>query len=441
LRAAELDVISREIASVLVGAPVQKVVQPEPHTVVLGMKSAWLLLSADARVPRVYLLDRKPPGEGAAAPAFCMQLRKELMGARLVSVSAVPGERAVELVFRRAGETRRLWLFVFGRSSQLVLVGDNVPLGAMGPARQVRNSLPPPRDNPEEEIRFRDSRGAARFYDEEEKRLKEGEALAQLEAARRVARKRLERLVAGLTRDLEKARAAGEKRKWADLLLAHLSQVPRGASSVTLPDDFEGGEITIPLAPERSAKDNAQRMYAEHKRLTRAAAKIEERLRETQGRLAQLDTQPLPPRAPPRTKPAAGKTQRPPYREFKSGRGVPILVGRGADRNDELTFRWANGNDLWLHARDVPGAHVVVPLAGRPVDEETLVDAATLAAHHSNARGEPQVDVSYTLRKHVRKPPRSRPGLVTLSEAKTLRVRMEPERLARLLASKVPDEP
>jgi predicted ribosome quality control (RQC) complex YloA/Tae2 family protein len=115
------------------------------------------------------------------------------------------------------------------------------------------------------------------------------------------------------------------------------------------------------------------------------------------------------------------------------------LVGRGADRNDELTFQVARGNDLWLHARDVPGAHVVVPLAGRPIDEETLVDAALLAAHHSNARGEPQVDVSYTLRKQVRKPPRTRPGLVTLSGAKTLRVRVDPERLARLLASRVDD--
>lgn len=81
----------------------------------------------------------------------------------------------------------------------------------------------------------------------------------------------------------------------------------------------------------------------------------------------------------------------------------------------------------------MPGAHVIVPLDGRPVDEETLLDAATLAAHHSNARGEAQVDVGYTLRKNVRKPPRSRPGLVTTSELKTLRVRVEPERLGRLL--------
>ena len=280
---------------------------------------------------------------------------------------------------------------------------------------------------------------AAAFYAAEEARVRQVAEAELAERQRAAARKKLQRLEAGLQRDLEKARAAGEKRKWADLLLAHLREVPRGASSVTLADDFDGGEITIPLLPHKSANDNAQRLYAEHKRLTRAAAAIEERLRQARAKLAQVDTAAIAPRPPPK-KPARKKDERPPpYREFKSARGVPIFVGRGADRNDELTFQWAHGNDLWLHARDVPGAHVIVPLSGRAVDEETLVDAATLAAHHSNARAEPQVDVSYTLRKHVRKPPRTRPGTVTLAEAKTVRVRMEPERVARLLASKVTD--
>jgi len=131
---------------------------------------------------------------------------------------------------------------------------------------------------------------------------------------------------------------------------------------------------------------------------------------------------------------AATKTT--PYHEFRSQAGVAILVGRGAERNDELTFQVARGADLWLHTRDVAGAHVVVVLDGKPVDEQTLLDAATLAAHHSQARDERQVDVGYTLRKHVRRPPKARPGQVTTSALKTLRVRVEPERLQRLLASR-----
>jgi predicted ribosome quality control (RQC) complex YloA/Tae2 family protein len=93
-----------------------------------------------------------------------------------------------------------------------------------------------------------------------------------------------------------------------------------------------------------------------------------------------------------------------------------------------------------MHTRDVPGAHVVVPLSGRPIDGETLLDAATLAAYHSNARGEAQVDVVYVARKLVRKPPKSRPGTVTHSGGKTLRVRVEAARLQRLLASRVDED-
>jgi predicted ribosome quality control (RQC) complex YloA/Tae2 family protein len=222
---------------------------------------------------------------------------------------------------------------------------------------------------------------------------------------------------------------------------------------VILPDEFEGGApITIALDPARSAKENAARMYKEHSRLQRAGERIVTRRDEAARRLAEVaaeraalergDAHPslAPPPAKPgvrvRREPAPKAGRKRPYRGYRSLRGVPILVGRGADRNDELTFKVARGSDLWLHARDVPGAHVVVPLLpGRAVDEETLIDAATLAAHHSNARGEAQVDVTYTLRKHVRKPPRARPGTVLTASAKTVRVRLEPERLARLLAT------
>ena len=76
-----------------------------------------------------------------------------------------------------------------------------------------------------------------------------------------------------------------------------------------------------------------------------------------------------------------------------------------------------------------------VPTDGRPIDEETLLDAATLAAHFSSHRTEAQVDVSYVAKKFVRKPPKSRPGLVTHSGAKTVRIRLEPARIERLLAS------
>lgn len=443
LRAAELDDVARQIERTLVGRAVQKIVQPDEATIMMGLRGGWLLLSAAARAGRMHLVD-KPAGTGVEAPSFCMLLRKELTGLPLRSVHVVAGERAAELTFAYEDRVRALRLFLYGASAQLQLVADGRVLAAIGPGRKHPAELPPPRD---------DAGGASRFPSDDP-----SPAIAahyasvvgdaervHAEAQRRAARKKLERLIAALTRDRDRAHAAIDKRKHADLLLAHLADVPKGASSVTLPDDFaDGAPLAIALDPSLSARDNAARLYKEHKRLSRALAGIEQRLADADGKLAKLDRGDFVPdaRAPKSspTKKRARDERPPPYREFRSSTGAAILVGRGADRNDELTFKVARGNDLWLHARDYAGAHVVVPLSGKPVDGETLLDAATLAAHHSNARGEAQVDVVYVARKLVRKPPKSAPGTVTHSGGKTVRVRLEPARLERLLASRVDED-
>jgi predicted ribosome quality control (RQC) complex YloA/Tae2 family protein len=461
LRARELADVCGEIAHIAVGAPVQKVVQLDAVTVLLGLRSTWLLLSADARRGRMHLVAERPPGTGEAAPPFCMLLRKELVGARLVACAAVAGERAAELAFRRGESVRRLRLFLFGKAAQLVLVDESErTVGAIGPARRTRGELPSPREL-DEPSRFGAEPGLseriAEHYAVEAERAAVAQTRQRATAAARAALRRIQRLESALLADRARVDQAAEKRKWGDLLLAHLREIPRGASSVTLPDDYSGGApITLALLPDRSARANAERFYAEHKRMARARPRIEARLAETvRARVsAEAEVQRLEhasdeelaavtlPSAAPRAAATRGRTaRRPPYRAFRSSTGAEILVGRGADRNDELTFKVARGSDLWMHTRDVPGAHVVVPLSpGRSVDGETLIDAATLAAHHSSARGEPQVDVAYTLRKHVRKPPRSRPGTVTTAATKTLRVRIEPERLRRLLASLIDEQ-
>jgi predicted ribosome quality control (RQC) complex YloA/Tae2 family protein len=129
--------------------------------------------------------------------------------------------------------------------------------------------------------------------------------------------------------------------------------------------------------------------------------------------------------------------ERLPYTPFRSASGRPILVGRGGADNDALTTKHARPHDLWLHAKGIPGAHVIVPLEkGESCPPELLVDAATLAAHFSDARGEAVCDVSYVERRHVRKPRKSAPGAVTFDREKVIAVRVEPPRLERLLATK-----
>ncbi|MFM7298570.1 MAG: NFACT RNA binding domain-containing protein, partial [Planctomycetota bacterium] len=125
---------------------------------------------------------------------------------------------------------------------------------------------------------------------------------------------------------------------------------------------------------------------------------------------------------------------RKPYKLFRGKNGAEIRVGRNASDNDDLTFHHSKGGDLWLHTADSPGSHVILVLdKGAEPDPEDLLDAAHLAAHFSPLRDATRVNVHVARRKEVHKPRGAKPGLVTLSGGKVLALRMQPERLRRLL--------
>ncbi|MEO6393206.1 MAG: NFACT RNA binding domain-containing protein, partial [Pyrinomonadaceae bacterium] len=117
------------------------------------------------------------------------------------------------------------------------------------------------------------------------------------------------------------------------------------------------------------------------------------------------------------------ETKIPGVRRYLSSDGYEILVGRGAKDNDHLTFKIAKPNDLWLHAADYPGSHVVVRNRSRAeLPQRTVFEAAQLAANFSQAKKDSKVDIHYAQRKFISKPKRSAPGLVRLTQFRTLTV-------------------
>jgi predicted ribosome quality control (RQC) complex YloA/Tae2 family protein len=119
-------------------------------------------------------------------------------------------------------------------------------------------------------------------------------------------------------------------------------------------------------------------------------------------------------------------------RRFKSTDGFEIAVGRNDRENDEITFRVAKSQDIWLHAADYPGSHVVIRNPSRgEVPHKAIIEAAELAAFYSQAKREGKASVHYTQKKFVSKPPKAKPGLVRLSSFKTVLVepRCDLERL------------
>jgi len=237
-------------------------------------------------------------------------------------------------------------------------------------------------------------------------------------------------------------------RRWGELLLANAPTAVRTASGFLVTDyyDPEQPKIEIPTAaptPQRAAEEyfrryrkaahgarviaereaTLDRELSEMRRLRERAEEAEEMVvLEQIARELGLSSRPEAGRTPPIRGKRAPVRLSGVYR-FRSSDGFEILVGKSAEDNEQLTFRVAAPHDIWLHAADYPGAHVIVRRAkGQTVPLRTLVEAAQAAAFFSQARQSSKVVVSYTERKFVSKIPRSKPGLVRARDVRSLTV-------------------
>ena len=262
-------------------------------------------------------------------------------------------------------------------------------------------------------------------------------------------RRRLGRRLGHLRRELAGTERATELREVGGLILSSLHLIEPGSSRVAL-TGFDGRERTVELDPLRRPQDHANDLFRRATRLERAAAELPARIRATERALADitalrarhaagdLTAQEADSRLPPRpgksrpSRPASGSTSLP-YRVFTSSGGLQIRVGRGARRNDDLTFHHSRPADIWLHARHAGGAHVILRWTRpeRPPATD-LEEAAILAATHSGARGSAHVPVDWTRRKWVRKPRGSPPGAVIPDRVRTLFVAPDPSLGRRL---------
>lgn len=272
------------------------------------------------------------------------------------------------------------------------------------------------------------------------------------------ARAKLLRRVAAISNDLAEMAASEAAAERARGLLPAAAKAPRGARSLAGTDWATGERFELALDPAKTARQSLEAIFARARRLRRGAPIAEARLADARRCLAELDSceaalaaadadvdaidervraiLPREVRARSGPAPERAAARALPYRTFRASSGAKVLVGRGAARNDELTFRVAKPYHLWLHARGVSGAHVVVPIGrGQSCPADLLIDAAHLAAHFSDARGEPLLEVTTALRKHVRKPRGAPPGSVAVERERVVALRVEETRLARLLAA------
>ncbi|HXX76961.1 MAG TPA: NFACT RNA binding domain-containing protein, partial [Ktedonobacteraceae bacterium] len=269
-----------------------------------------------------------------------------------------------------------------------------------------------------------------------------------------------------LQRELSISEDASRYRLQAELLLTYQHEIQQGQSSVVVKNYFEDTlnpvDVTIPLDPRFDAVGNANRLFHKYHKLRRALALVPGQIEKNateQAVVEQLLTDLMLADIPAevalvkaevlsagyirRAKNVGGKLNSPRKQFHKSkggkqqktkpvppGGGVPlhvqshdgftILIGKNSRQNEEVTFRQASSQDMWLHARGVPGAHVIVKAGGRDIPRRTLEQAASLAAYYSQARESTSVPVDYTLQRYVRHMKGGWPGMVLYEREKTL---------------------
>ncbi len=294
-----------------------------------------------------------------------------------------------------------------------------------------------------------------RFYEErdwKDRVRKRGQDL------RRAAQGALERTQRRLNLQRKELQEAAQREDWkrqGDIIMANLHRMQKGMTVLRAQDfyDPEGKECTIEIDPLLTPQQNAARYYKKYGKLKTAdealrreiekgeqeqaylqsvlsaleLAEGEQDLREIRrelvlgGYLKQEEKgsrrKPVPPAAP---------------MSFVSSAGFSISVGKNNAQNDQLTMKIARREDLWFHVRQIPGSHVVLKTEGREPDEQSIREAALLAAYYSAARDAKNVAVDYTQVRYVKKPGGAKPGMVTYGNNRTVYVTPEKEAVERL---------
>jgi predicted ribosome quality control (RQC) complex YloA/Tae2 family protein len=464
-----LKEVVAELEAVLAGGFLGKVFQLAPASLAIDFhlrQHGFLLISVEPATPRLYLMKRslRELERNAISPSpFVQALRAALGGASVLSVTKDDLERIVRFHFSTSSEdvNRPLTTMVAqltGRSANLFLLdADDRIVHAlrrpMGEGQKVGELHKPPPPSPTRPSRepviprgsfLTMSEAVDDYYRgaDADDEFKTAAAKMKDRLRREIAKR--EKLRANLKKDLVGHGDADEHKRLGDLLLANIASATRDGETVTLTDYYAEAQpqIEITVDENKSLQDAAAEAFSRYAKAKRAVGEIRERLTKADQELEELKAKQTKldeaiasgdesiltsfaeakQRTIARAKSKESKSI-PGTRSYRSSDGYEVLVGRTARDNDNLTFRVARPNDLWLHSGDYPGSHVIVRNASRrEIPQRTVIEAAQLAAKFSQAGKDSKVIIHYTRRKFLLKPKGSAPGLVRMSSFKTIMV-------------------
>jgi predicted ribosome quality control (RQC) complex YloA/Tae2 family protein len=460
-----LQNVVAELQTNLTGRYLGKIYQLSPVSFAFdfGLRGTFLFVNVDPASPRMYLIRRRPKDlekQSIGLGAFGQLLRAKFGGQPVSVIEKDELDRIVRVAF----PSGTLIVQLTGRTADLFLLDEGGLIEASLRTRIEGIYRPPPVREIRGEEDLPQATGsaseAADAYYSSLDRAHEFDARANAVRSKFLkSLRQKQKLKANLEQDLASHGDPEEHKRIGDLLLANLATAKRAGNRVTIVDYYAEGAPSIEIDVDKnvSLQDEAAQRFRQYGKAKRAREEIAERMVQIEREIAQINRQleeisemiekrdqsalesyvAGTPASKQLDKRSAGSGQ---YsgskrsagskefvvsgvRRYLSTDGYEILVGRAARDNDNLTFKIAQPNDLWMHAGDYPGSHVVVRNPTRKeIPHRTIVEAAQLAGRFSQASEDSKVVIHYTPRKFLSKPKGSAPGLVRLSRFKSVTV-------------------
>lgn len=259
---------------------------------------------------------------------------------------------------------------------------------------------------------------------------------------------RTSRRIAAQREELDACADKDRAKLFGDLISANMYRIQKGDSSAVVENfyDEECPQVTIPLDVRKTPAQNAQHYYGEYKKSVTAEEKLAEQIQKGEEELQYLESVfdsltrassendiiqlRLELREQGYVRYAGGKAKPPkalPPIEYKSSDGFSILVGRNNKQNDQLSLKFAEKTDIWLHTQLITGSHVLILTDGETPPDKTIEEAAVIAAVNSSGRDSGLVPVDYCLARYVKKPTGAKPGKVIFTNYKTAFVKPDRE--------------
>lgn len=242
-----------------------------------------------------------------------------------------------------------------------------------------------------------------------------------------------------LEKDLLRAEDADTQKIMADTLMAYGTAIKKGEQAATLQNIYTNEPLTIALQPQLTAIENAQAYYKRYNKYKRAVSEIHTQQAETDSVLAYLesldasldtaitkgDVSEIKEEII-----ALGLLPKPRKKMAVQSKSVPLkvvlsedtllYVGKNNKQNDYVTFKLGRAHDLWFHAKNIPGSHVILKTTLPSPREEDILRAAQIAAYYSKGRFSSRVSIDCTQRRYVKKPNGAKPGFVIFTNQKTI---------------------